>query len=64
MKSNTDLEARDALFQLALSKLYNCSDENVNILVNHLFHLKVNDDFVINSERQVEDLVAYINENE
>ncbi|WP_209319734.1 hypothetical protein [Ancylomarina longa] len=55
---------REGLYQIALSKLRTHSKENINIIIKHLFHLKVNEDFVINSSKEVEELVEYINDNE
>ena len=57
-------EDRENLYQFGLTKLVKPSQENIKILVNHLFRLKVNDDYVINSCHEVEDLVEYINSNE
>lgn len=64
MNSKDNTKEREGLFQIALSKLEIASKENLNIIISHLFHLKVNDDFVINSPREVEELVTYINKHE
>lgn len=55
---------RETLFQFGIAKLGVVSRENINVLENHLFRLKVNDDFVINSYNEVEELVQYLNDNE
>ncbi len=57
-------QERDTLFQFGLSKLGNASRENIKVLENHLFRLKVNEDYVINSYKEVEDLVQFLNHNE
>jgi hypothetical protein len=55
---------REALFQFGIAKLGIASKENSKVLENHLFRLKVNEEFVINSYKEVEELVQYLNDNE
>ncbi|MBN2595804.1 MAG: hypothetical protein JXR82_03360 [Marinifilaceae bacterium] len=55
---------REELYQFGITKLGNTSQENIKILENHLFHLKLNEDYVINSYKEVEELVQFINSNE
>jgi hypothetical protein len=55
---------RETLFQFGIAKLGIASLENIKVLENHLFRLKVNEEFVINSYKEVEELVQYLNDNE
>lgn len=55
---------RVKLYQFGIIKLGNASQENSKVLENHLFHLKMNEDYVINSYKEVEELVQFINNNE
>ncbi|WP_127343992.1 hypothetical protein [Ancylomarina longa] len=55
---------REFLYQYGLVKLVVLSDENIKILKNHLFHLKLNQDFIINTYNDVDELVSFINRNE
>jgi hypothetical protein len=55
---------REILFKFGLAKLGIASQENIKVLENHLFRLKVNEEFVINSYKEVEELVQYLNDNE
>lgn len=55
---------RESWYQMALERLNIPSTENLNIIVTHLFHLKVNKDFVINSFNELEELVSYINQHD
>lgn len=64
MIAKNSRQDRNSLFQFGLAKLGNSSQENIKILENHLFRLKVNEEFIINSYREVEELVQYLNENE
>lgn len=54
---------REKLYQFGLNKLGTTSQENIVVLRNHLFRLKVNDDYVINSFSEVEELVQFLIEN-
>ncbi|MDM8160503.1 hypothetical protein QUH73_11815 [Labilibaculum sp. K2S] len=54
---------RDKLYQFGITKLGKTSRENIKILENHLFHLKMNEDYVINSYKEVEELVQFLNGN-
>lgn len=54
---------REKLYQFGLHKLGTTSQENISILKNHLFRLKVNNDYVINSFSEVEELVQFLNNN-
>jgi len=63
MLANNNNKERESLYQFGLAKLCVASQENISMLVNHLFRLKVNDDYVINSDWEVEELVDYINDN-
>jgi hypothetical protein len=54
---------RQKLYQFGLNKLGVTSQENIVVLKNHLFRLKVNDDYVINSFSEVEELVEFLNNN-
>lgn len=62
LKDNTT--ERKSWYQMALKKLNMPSKENLNIIITHLFHLKVNEDFVINSFCELEELVSYINQHD
>ena len=55
---------REDLFQFALKKLNHSSFENCKVIETHLFRLKVNEDYVINSLRDVEELVTFLNHHE
>lgn len=55
---------REKLYQFGIAKLGKTSQENLKILENHLFRLKVNEDYVINSYQEVEELVQFIINNE
>ena len=57
------MKDRDLLYNEALKNLENPSKDNVQIIKTHLFRLKVNDEYVINSKEQVDDLVSFINSN-
>jgi len=57
-----NIDQRNALYQFALSKLNDQTNENLRLLENHLFRLKVNQDFVFTTEKEIEDLVDYINQ--
>lgn len=52
---------RESLYQYGVAKLMNPSGENKNILINHLFRLKVNEDYVINTCDEVDELIQYLN---
>lgn len=54
---------RELLYQIAFKKLSNPNFRNLQVIKHHLFRLKVNDDFVINSKQEIEDLVVFINNN-
>lgn len=54
---------RETLFKFGIAKLSNASQENIRILENHLFRLKMNEDYVINSYLEVEELVQFLNNN-
>jgi hypothetical protein len=60
---NCSSDERERLLNFGLSKLKRPTYMNTRILINHLFHLKLNEDFVINTIDQVESLVEYINSN-
>lgn len=64
MRLKKSKKERESLYQLALSELNTLSKENINIINTHLFHLKVNEDFVINSLNDVEELVSYVNQHD
>jgi hypothetical protein len=57
------MEDRDLLYKEAIKSLENPSKTNMQIIKTHLFCLKVNDDYVINTREQINDLVTYINCN-
>ena len=61
MKIEKNKLNREDLFKFALQKLNNSSSENINVLENHLFRLKVNEDYVIDSLQDVDDLVQFLN---
>lgn len=61
MKIEKNRLKREELFQFALDQLRNSSSENVSFLKNHLFRLKVNEDYVINSLQEVDELVQFLN---
>ncbi|WP_421918444.1 hypothetical protein [Marinifilum sp.] len=54
---------RNALYSEAIKILDYPSKNNIQILKTHLFLLKVNDDYVINSSEPIDDLVSFINGN-
>ncbi len=64
MKALNSKQDREAMFKFGLAKLNLASQENSKVLENHLFRLKVNEDYVINSYIEVEDLVQFLNDNE
>lgn len=47
-----------------IAKLRIASQENSKVLENHLFRLKGKEKFVINSRKEVADLVQYLTNNE
>ena len=55
---------RNNLYQFALSKLIEQTNDNLRLLENHLYRLKVNQDYVITTENEIEELVEYINQHE
>jgi|GEM_PF-1889058 hypothetical protein len=55
---------RNNLYQFALSKLIEQTNDNLRLLENHLYKLKVNQDYVITTENEIEELVEYINQHE
>ncbi len=61
MKIEKNKLSREDLFKFALQKLNNSSSENINVLENHLFRLKVSEDYVIDSFQDVDDLVQFLN---
>ena len=64
MKAENSNQDREALYQFGIAKLGTVSLENIKILENHLFRLKLNEDYVINSYQEVEELVQFITNNE
>jgi len=54
---------RNNLYQFALSKLIEQTNDNLRLLENHLYKLKVNQDYVITTENEIEELVEYINQH-
>ena len=64
MQANQTHAKRKALYQYGLSKLEMPSDMNLSILRNHLFLLKMNTDYVINSKQEVDDLITFLNDSE
>ncbi|MBL4559448.1 MAG: hypothetical protein JKX79_00545 [Labilibaculum sp.] len=52
------------MFKFGIAKLGIASQENSNVLEKHLFRLKVNEEFVINSYKEVEDLLQYLNDDD
>ena len=54
---------RNNLYQFALSKLIEQTNDNLRLLENHLYRLKVNQDYVITTENEIEELVEYINQH-
>ncbi|PXX99157.1 hypothetical protein DF185_14870 [Marinifilum breve] len=57
------MEDRDLLYKEAIKSLENPSKSNRQIIETHLFRLKVNNDYVINTKEQINDLVTFINYN-
>ena len=64
MKLEKNRLKREDLFQFALKKLNHSSFENCKIIETHLFRLKVNEDYVLNSLKDVEELVNFLNQHE
>ena len=60
---NNNIKIRKAMYAYAYSKLKCPSVENKQILRSHLFHLKVNSDYVINSKYELDALLKFINKN-
>jgi hypothetical protein len=57
------MKDRDTLYNEAIKKLDHPSENNLQIIKTHLFRLKVNNEYVINTKEQVDDLVTFINYN-
>ncbi|WP_282014469.1 hypothetical protein [Marinifilum flexuosum] len=57
------MKDRDVLYKEAIKDLENPSKNNMQIIKTHLFCLKVNNDYVINTKEQINDLVSFINCN-
>ncbi|NOU59410.1 hypothetical protein [Marinifilum caeruleilacunae] len=57
------MKDRDSLYNEAVKSLDNPSKNNVHIIKTHLFRLKVNNEYVINTKEQLDDLVTFINCN-
>ena len=57
------MKDRDSLYNEAIKNLENPSKTNLQIIRTHLFRLKVNDDYVINTKKEIDDLVSFINYN-
>jgi hypothetical protein len=57
------MKDRDMLYNEAIKKLENPSEINIQIIKTHLYLLKVNDDYVINTKEQINELVSFINCN-
>lgn len=57
------MKDRDLLYEEAIRSLKNPSKTNMQIIKTHLFCLKVNNDYVINTKEQINDLVTFINCN-
>ncbi|TKG91915.1 hypothetical protein EYV94_20080 [Puteibacter caeruleilacunae] len=58
------LAERNSLFSFAVSKLEAPTMANKKMLSYHIFNLKMNDDFVVKSEQEVEELIEYINNHQ
>jgi len=63
MIAGNNKQDRETLYQFGIARLGTASQENIKILENHLFRLKMNDDYVINSYSEVEELVQFLNNN-
>ncbi|PKQ65464.1 hypothetical protein BZG02_00200 [Labilibaculum filiforme] len=63
MKVAKSHQDRERLYRFGIGKLGNTSPENIKMLENHLFHLKMNEDYVINSFEEVSELVQFLNNN-
>ncbi|MPQ46060.1 hypothetical protein GCQ56_03475 [Marinifilum sp. N1E240] len=59
----SEKDQRNNLYQFALSKLIEQTNDNLRLLENHLYRLKVNQDYVITTENEIEELVEYINQH-
>lgn len=55
------MKDRDSLYKDAIKNLINPSRANLQIIKTHLFYLKVNNDYVINTKEQIDDLITFIN---
>jgi len=54
---------RNSLYNEAIKCLENPSQTNIQIIKHHIFKLKINDEFIIKTQEQINDLVAFINCN-
>lgn len=55
---------RETVFKFGIAKLGIATQENSKVVEKHLFRLKVNEEFVINSYKEVEDLLQYLNDDD
>ncbi len=57
-------KTRIELFELGLSLLQNPNDMSVNLLKTQVYHLKLSTGFIINTEKEVKNLIIFLNNYE